>query len=62
MKVRSFSIPDEIDLLIRQRSAAERMTVSEFLRKCIREEAERSRARQLLGALDPLNALSRGLV
>lgn len=55
MKIRSFSIPDEIDRVIRERKTAERMTISEYLRKCVREEVERAAAKRIL-SFDPFPA------
>lgn len=43
MKVRTFSLPDGMDRLMRDRKEAEGMTLSEYLRKCVREEAERNK-------------------
>ncbi len=47
-KPHSLSWPDDIDDLINQRAQQERMTRSEYVRKCIREEAQRSQAQRLL--------------
>lgn len=43
-KVLSFSGTDEYDRLINARKRAEGMTRSEYMRKCVREEAERAAA------------------
>ncbi len=57
MNVISFTAPKELDELIRRRKTAERMTRSEYLRKCVREEVEREQARKMLNRLDPYAAL-----
>lgn len=44
VKPRSASWSDEIDSIIERRTAEESMNRSQYLRKCIREEAERAHA------------------
>lgn len=50
-KPRSVSWSEELDALILKRCEAERMTRSEYIRKSVREEAERAHAKQILGHL-----------
>lgn len=47
-KPMSISLNEEMLSLVRERVKAERMGVSEYFRKCVREEIERNRARQVL--------------
>lgn len=44
---RSISWCDELEVTISRRATEERMTRSEYIRKCVREEAERSQTRKV---------------
>lgn len=44
----SVSLTDEMEALVDERVKQERMSRSEYLRKCIREEVERAKVRRLM--------------
>jgi len=43
----SISLSEELEREVRERMRTERMTRSEYMRKCIREEMDRARERSL---------------
>lgn len=45
---RSLSWPEELEAVVFKRCKEEQMTRSEYVRKCIREEAGRAHAKRLL--------------
>lgn len=44
----SVSLTDEMEAMVRQRAKQQRMSVSEYFRKCVREEVERAKVRRLM--------------
>lgn len=48
-KPHSVSWCQDLDAVIVKRCTDEKMTQSEYIRKCVREETERARAKQILG-------------
>jgi len=57
-KPHSVSWATDLDAVITERCKAESMTVSEYIRKCVREEAERSKAKKILNVANMMTQLS----